>query len=413
MPKDVSKLDPAEVVAAYYALPLSQRGYKELAAHFGVPATKRNTNRFSIMVRDLEKRGLVHHEVLRDKTDFLPRNPQLEDDLRRRFALRQAVVVDTSSLGTASAALSQRPDQWARDDDEIHERLGTWAGRLLSSCLRSGDTIATGGGRGPYFAVLKTNVCAAHRYSGDIVPLTGQISARAWNRGESKGETPPYLDADNVASQLHGKLGTSGRLRSLNCPIIALPNPPETEDIDVAVFGIGALGAGHRLRDYEPLDDIKSVHTLLRDINTLAAAMERKAAHQGVPYYHPVGDVCNYYFLVEDGRFHPPAKEWLKLEGKIKELNAAFKSATPESLGRITKEGMVMAVAGGPHKAFTIRHVLRRSRERTWITHLVTDHATARWILAKEKDPAHGGTVKSPAANNAPNHGAPVGATKT
>ena len=47
------------------------------------------------------------------------------------------------------------------------------------------------------------------------------------------------------------------------------------------MFGIGALGAGHRLRDYEQLDDIKSVHALLRDVNALAAAIELKAVRQG------------------------------------------------------------------------------------------------------------------------------------
>jgi hypothetical protein len=74
-----------------------------------------------------------------------------------------------------------------------------------------------------------------------------------------------------------------------------------------------------------------------------------------------------------------------ELEGKIKQLNTAFKSATPEAFGRIAREGMVLAVAGGPHKAFSIRHVLRNSRERTWITHLVTDQATAQWISQNEK----------------------------
>ena len=52
---------------------------------------------------------------------------------------------------------------------------------------------------------------------------------------------------------------------------------------------------------------------------------------------------------------------------------------------------MVLAVAGGPHKAFAIRHVLRNSRDHTWITHLVTDQVTARWILQKEKDAGNGG----------------------
>ena len=102
----------------------------------------------------------------------------------------------------------------------------------------------------------------------------------------------------------------------------------------------------------------------------------------------PFREVCNYYFLVEGENGEREGKEWTELESKIKQLNKAFKSATPEALGRIAKEGMVLAVAGGSHKAYSILHVLRNSRERTWITHLVTDQVTAQWILQKEKAPA-------------------------
>jgi hypothetical protein len=337
------------------------------------------------MIRNLEDRGLIRHQVIRGENELLPRHPGLEDALRHEFALRQAVVVDTSSLGPPKEPRSVRGEQWARYDDEIHERLGGWGGRLLGSCLRLGDTLATGGGRGPYFAVLNSNVCATQRFSGDILPLTGQISARAWNRRASIGDAPPYLDADNVASQLHSNLGTRGHVLSLNCPITELRQAPKTEGVDAAVLGIGALGGGHRLKQFEHLDDVKSVRPLLRDINALAEEIEDEAGGAEAPFYHPVGDVCNCYFVVEREPGTRLGKRWRQLEAKVKELNEAFKSATPEALGRIAAEGMVLAVAGGPHKAYSIRHVLRNSRERTWITHLVTDQETARWILQKEK----------------------------
>jgi DNA-binding transcriptional regulator LsrR (DeoR family) len=47
-----------------------------------------------------------------------------------------------------------------------------------------------------------------------------------------------------------------------------------------------------------------------------------------------------------------------------------------------------MVVAGGPHKAAAIRHVLSRKQEGPWITHLVTDHRVAGWVLDGEKDPS-------------------------
>ena len=278
-----------------------------------------------------------------------------------------------------------RGEEWARYDDEIHECLGGWGGRLLASCLRLGGALATGGGRGPYFALLKSNVCTMQRFSGDILPLTGQISARSWKRGGSNRDAPPYLDADNVASQLHSKLGTRGRLLSLNCPITALREAPKTEGVDVAILGIGALGGGHRLKHFEHLDDVKIVRPLLRDINALAEEVEAEVGCTEASFYHTVGDVCNCYFMVERAPGARLGKRWRQLERKVEELNTAFKSTPPEALGRIAREGMVLAVAGGPHKAYSIRHILRNSRERTWITHLVTDQDTARWILREEK----------------------------
>jgi len=221
-----------------------------------------------------------------------------------------------------------------------------------------------------------------------------------------------HLDADHVASQLYSKLGTRGRLGLLHCPITELRATPRTRQVNVAIFGIGALGGGHRFKHFHNLEDVRSVHGLLHDINALAEGIERKAAHQGDPFYHPVGDVCNYYFLVEGEDQTRFGQDWAELEGKIKQLNKAFKSATPETLGRIAKEGMVMAVAGGPHKAFTIRHVLRRSRERTWITHLVTDQTTAQWILQKEKDACHGHDGRVPPADSTPKEEAKAGGSK-
>jgi 6-phosphogluconolactonase/glucosamine-6-phosphate isomerase/deaminase len=87
----------------------------------------------------------------------------------------------------------------------------------------------------------------------------------------------------------------------------------------------------------------------------------------------------------DDGK----SKERKALEKAVKGLNGKFMNATPKSLSRIAARGMVVAVAGGPHKAAAIRHVLRRRQEGPWITHLVTDHRTADWILEGEKGPEH------------------------
>ena len=396
MPENEPRFDAVDVAIAYYGQPLRDRCFKKLTKQFGMPETDAAANRLARAVRDLEERGCIRHEVLRELPEFLPRNPRLEDEMRYRFGLRQAVVVDICGLERPPSLPRQQPDLWARYDDEIHERLGAWGGRLITSCIRSGDTIATGGGRGPHFAVAQSHFSTVQRYSGDILPLTGQITARAWNHTPSGNHAQMHLDADHVASQLYSKLGTRGCLGLLHCPITELRHTPRTEHVNVAIFGIGALGGGHRLKHCEKLEDVRSVQRLLHEINELAEGIERKTLRQGVPFYHPVGDVCNYYFLVEGEDGQRQGREWQELEGKIKQLNTVFKSATPEALGRIAREGMVLAVAGGPHKAYSIHHVLRNSRERSWITHLVTDQVTAQWILQKEKEAGLGHGASAP-----------------
>jgi hypothetical protein len=226
-------------------------------------------------------------------------------------------------------------------------------------------------------------VGVANRYWGNIVPLTGRISTRGW---DEKGDTS-YLDADNVATTLHGKLGTQGRVESPNCSITEKGVLPSTDQVAVAVIGVGALGGGHRLKDFERLEDVKSVVPVLREINRLAGAIEQARGCKGPPFYHSVGDVCNWYFVVDGGADEGKSKERQSLEKAVKELNGKFMNATPKSLSRIAARGMVVAVAGGPHKAAAIRHVLRRRQEGPWITHLVTDHNTADSILEGEKDP--------------------------
>jgi hypothetical protein len=387
------ELDAFQVAETYYSLPPATRDYKELVkqlfprwrdAGFNMKAWE---NRLGKMVRGLEQKGLIHHTVLRGNTEYLPRKPGLEDEFRRRFALRQAVVVDISSLGLPQGTPTSHGDQWDSYDDKIHKRLGAWGGRMLASCLRPGDVVATGGGRGPHFTVMRCTVGDATRYAGDIVPLTGLITARAWHRdGVREADEPPFVDADNVASELHGKLGSRGRVHWINRSITEECCLPSTDKASVAVVGIGALGGGHRLKRFEELDDVKSVRNLLAEMNRLAEAIEQATGSKVPPFYHPVGDVCNWYFVVDEAGNERAPKQRQDLEKLVKELNSKFVNATPECLAKIAKRGMVLAVAGGPHKATAIGHVLCTHRQGPWITHLVTDHRTAGWILQAKKD---------------------------
>ena len=71
-----------------------------------------------------------------------------------------------------------------------------------------------------------------------------------------------------------------------------------------------------------------------------------------------------------------------RLEKLIQVINKRFVNTSPEALTRICKKGVVMAVAGGPHKTGAIADVLKsREKGSPWITHLITDDQVALKIL--------------------------------
>ena len=386
--KKLIPTDEHAVLETFYELPYDQRTYAELAKKFKLPDDKYFADRLGDIIRINENDGCVHHAVLKQKSDFLPRNPRLEEMLRHNFKLRQAVVVDISSLGPPVHTPAADPGMWATYDDNIHSHLGRWAARVLVSNLRPGDVVATGGGRGPNETAKKVDVSGHMNFIGDIVPLTGRIGAGFWYQEKAPDKKPKSLDADDVAYKIHGKIRTSGRVRWTDgANITELKQPPATGDVNVAIVGIGALGGGHRVHQHEQFDELRTVSPLLKEINRLATRLEKKCAPSDQAFFHPVGDVCNFYFPVPGENGASQAPEWGQLADKLRELNAAFKSIPLADLEAVARKGVVLAVAGGPHKSFAIQKVLRQNITSPQLTHLITDHVSARWILQRENEP--------------------------
>jgi len=381
--EDRHKFSAYEITKAFYEQPYPRK-FKDLIDVLGIKHGTKHAleTKFSNCVKSLECSGRVKHVIIKDDELYLPRDPDLENELRSKFNLRAALVVDIASIGTPEGHPSTHTDAWNVYDDKIHWQLGVWGGRLLSSVLRSGDTIATGGGRGPFSVSRNCFSTGMNRHRGDVVALTGQMSAHAWKEdGVGRFKEPIALDADFVASWLHSYLCTKGKPRLLSCKITERRSPPVTKDVNVAVIGIGALGGGHRLKKYQNVEDVKEVEELLDLINTKAESFEKAIDSKSPPFYHPVGDVCNYCFVVEPEPNHQRAKEWRELDRLVQQLNKKFLNTTPDALAEIAAQGIVLAVAGGPHKLTAIKHVLKRGSAKPWITHLVTDHLIARALL--------------------------------
>jgi len=390
-----------QVAKEYWGLPPNERTFGRVCELLNIQSGDtsqkiRNQNYLSQLTRAHEIAGLVKHKVLPARapgfadhaTEYAPLLPELEDRLRRRFGLRDVIVVDTSDFRPVHG------DWLFKHDDLLHEHLGRWAGRILASTVRPDDVVATGGGRGPYYCAHFCAIPPHSTYPKKVVSLTGSISAGMW-RGASDitdDNATRDVDADRIASLLHSKLGTKQTPEYLNCTIVdgkegsnAKHDGPNSKDVNVAVVGIGALGGGHRLKQEDILDDLKQVKNLVKDLNREVTAVEKHFQDKDPkePYFHCIGDVCNSYFVLEEVKNAPDGEHiYKRLTDRVAEINSHFVNTQPEELNRICRKGVVMAVAGGPHKTGAIAHVLRQNEKGSpWITHLVTSDEVAKSIL--------------------------------
>jgi len=322
-------------------------------------------------IKAYDTRGLIRHEVLRENEDYLPREPELENRLREKYPLQGVIVVNVSSLGKVSDEL----------DDRIHKALGAWAGRLVSSLVRPEDVIGTGGGRGPYFT-------AKHCFAWDsdrnrslrVIALSGLIGSGMW---ATTVPSPQDLDADSVAGFLHQNLGGDGQVQTVG-RILGECRLPKTGAVTVAVIGVGALGGGHRLKRTE-LNQLRPVRQTLEQLNLKAEMIERRFEGSSNNIYHPVGDICNSYFIVPpnpDGRIPKVLrKDFDALKGYINELNRKFCTTKPDQLAEICGRGATIAVVGGRHKIAATAYALDSKLHKRWITHLVTDQNMCECLL--------------------------------
>jgi DNA-binding transcriptional regulator LsrR (DeoR family) len=389
----VSDLTPFDVARAYWSLPPATRQWAEVARRLGRdPADKILQNRLGRLARQWEEQGLVRHIVLSEPSplDYLPRVPELENQLRQRFPLRDAVVVDVSVLRPGPDAPMDRAEH-DRHDNQVHEALGAWAARVFMSLMRPGDVLGVGGGRGPYYAVRNCRFRGGLDHPQVVVSLSGQMSANVW--GEVARLEVASMDADQVASRLGGEVGAKDVIR-VNAPIAsARPRGRKgarirIASVTLALIGIGALAGGHRLRHYEQSQELESVRSLLKSLCQRAQALDADWGEEDGVQRHWVADLCNHLFLTTSG-----SADWKKvgkadrteMERAVRELNSRFLSPEPADFVEVCRRGGVVAVAGGRHKVTAVSHVLRQSPP--WVSHLVTDNYIAHQVLLGPAEP--------------------------
>jgi len=428
----MSNLNPYDVARTYWTLPLQDRNWSRVASELKLddPDSKVVQNRLGRLARSWEENGLVRHVVIKQEPDGdnLPRLPDLEQKLRRAFALRDAIVVDFLTVARSQGA--SPPSEGAvgdqQRDNDLHEALGRWGARVFLSIARHNDIVGVGGGRGPFFTAENCRFRSGLPRPNEIVSLTGNMAANVW--GDTKRLwNVASMDADFVVSRLGAVLGATNqaqlkspiacgdsanprtlkgggtpsgkgsrdkRVRPQRKPAIAI------EKVNLALVGIGALAGGHRLQFYDDTEELYLVREELRALWKLVRDIDAQVADKdGVPY-HIAGDICNRLIINDLAGHHIP--EWKvdepkrqKLAEMVRNLNDRFLSPEESEFAKICERGAVIAVAGGRHKVGAIYQVL--AQRKPWITHLVTDSFVAENILAWDLASSAGAAVTPPA----------------
>jgi DNA-binding transcriptional regulator LsrR (DeoR family)/DNA-binding Xre family transcriptional regulator len=358
-------------------------------------------------LQEWEAQGWVEHSTW-GEDDLPSRHAELEGKLLndRRYPLRHVIV----------AKLPKKPDGYQHRawDNLIHRWLGRMASAVFLALLREGDRVAVGSGRGPYQCVTAAQPPArpgevssspqrawqAFPKLGAIASLTGEMGVQDWDPQWGA----PRQDADDVATNLASFL-RYGQLLQVKKPLLERPkrlpphltwkvddddepdanNDSQEPAPDIALVGIGSLAQGHRLTSENVYDSLrKDTRSTLENLRRAAAAIDQhvqNALQEKPDYeYHCVADLCNWLFRVGPPE-HVNVKDsqLQKLDDAIKAFNDEVLSPSAKQLAVVARRGAVIAVAGGRHKKYAIRHVLSQ-KKKPWISHLVTDHETADWL---------------------------------
>jgi DNA-binding transcriptional regulator LsrR (DeoR family) len=382
-------LNPFEVSQHYWSLPFEQRRYRRVAELLspklsGAELTKLESQ-VGKLVRQWDHDKKVLHLVLPEPSNvhYLPMLPDLEDQLRRRFGLRDVVVVDTTRLELPAADVRDDAKAWHQHNDRVHQHLGIWAGRIATTLIRPGDVVGAAGGRAMYYTAANCNIPPSSAYYPKrVVSLTADITAHMWQKDHvGMGVLPASLDADYIASLLKSALSTKTAPRFLNCPITAQRKQFNVSDVTIALIGIGALAGEHRMLRFEGFSELDAVQSDLAELRNLVTKHDPPLEGKG-PFHHWVGDVCNFLFVVDQSpgsECRLPKDVADKLTRVVDRLNKRFVNTKPPMLVDICRKGVVLAVAGGRHKVQAIAHVVKQNPP--WITHLVTDDHVAQHLL--------------------------------
>ena len=313
MPNDYSDERLRMVARLYY---LDGMGQSEVARFAKVSQAK-----VSRLLALAKERGIVRITV----ADYDPRRRELEDHLRARLGLREAVVIKSGE---------------GLDADDLRRAVGHFGAAAVDGLIESGDIVALAGGRTIH--ELIHHLPAKKSKSLTVVSAMGSVDS-----------TVNAFDAQEVGRVMSQRLG--GIFLSLNTPAFI----PEKRTRD-ALLALSQVRNVHETLDRARVA-LVGLGTLANSVfverGTLDAAMIRELQKAGA-----VGEVC--------GRF---------IDAEGRECGTAWRhrviSVTLEQLRRIP---LVVGVVSGGDRSAAIHAAIRGGI----VKGLVIDEVGASALLA-------------------------------
>jgi deoxyribonucleoside regulator len=306
----------ARVASLYYEHDYNQ---EEIAQHLHV--TRSNVSR---LLKEAKQRGLVEIRIRKR----IPTATALERELRTRFGLQHALVVESQGRGSAENLSS----------------AGQLAADYLSDILEKNSVLAISWGTGVAAAV--TAFAQNPTREVDVVQMIGSV-----------GTVESWIDGPDLARELALKLG--GRYYYLAAPLFV--DTPLMRDMLIGQPTV-----------CDTLDRARAASVALLGIGTTepGASSFLRAGHltdhqvAQLRLYGAVGETAGRHFDID-------GKDEFEINRRVISLNLAEVKAIPQ----------VIAVACGIQKQKSILGALRGG----YVKILATDDITAKAVLALAK----------------------------
>lgn len=367
--------------------------YKEINYASQVSRLKKYALKNNIISIEQTNEDNVTMIIISPQRRHVRREKRLEDDLKRNFGLRNAIVVDFPYTGSLNAYDPQQ-------DNELHKDLGRALAEHLVRVLRTGDHILVGGGRGTFFTAhaLRRLEVPPTQKEIRVTAMCGNCSTTLW-KGEDSDISPDFLfkklDADDVTYEMATAF-PNGRPIRLSLPAV-LSSPSDLENIlangqgkpiaekswqnqkympTVALVGVGALAGGHKFFQYvdSELFDLEPIRDYLVPLRKISDSIYDVAG------YYPVGDIAYYLFYINPPRkIKIPDEQESEIKNLIEKINERVVTVLPKQLNKIQN---ITVIAGGAVKWDALYTILS-SEKLLRVDDFCTDKMTAECLLER------------------------------